>query len=93
MNRENLEGTSLQIRNFGTGRSRIVLIEPTDTSKGVYDPVRIDGCSVILWNGSVRSELSKFYMRVNSRPKRNEVFPGGISSAADDGLKKFVMGK
>ena len=91
MDRVRLEGTGLFVRNSGIGRSRIVFIEP-DVLVG-YDPIRIQGSSVILWNMSVRSELSKFYGRVNSRPRRNEVFPGGVSSAADDGLKKFIAGK
>ena len=87
--REKIAGTKLYVRNFGVGRSRILLIEPEDVTTG-YAPIRISGCSVILFNERVRSELSKFYYRVSSRPKRNKVFPGGISSAADAGLKQFV---
>ncbi len=91
MERVRLEGTDVFVRNFGIGRSRIVIIEPK-VMVG-YEPVRIQGCSVILWNGTMRSELSKFYTRVDSRPRRNEVFPGGISSKADIGLKLYAMGK
>ena len=86
--REKLPGTRLYVRNFGRGRSRITIIEPEDLTG--YDPVRISGCSVILFNQGVVSDLREFYRRVPSRPKRNEVFPGGIGSTADDSLKKFL---
>lgn len=88
MEREALEGTSIFVRNFGRGRSRITIIEPRNTTE--YDPIRISGCAIILFNKSVVSELSKFYGRVSSRPKRNEVFPGGIGSTADQSLKQFL---
>ncbi len=88
MDRERLEGTTIFVRNFGRGRSRITVIEPADTTE--YDPIRISGCSIILFNKSVVSDLSKFYRRVSSRPKRNEVFPGGIGSTADQSLKQFL---
>ncbi len=65
-----------------------MLVEPEVVEE--YDPVRIEGCSVILLNRSVVSELNKFYQRVNSRPKRNELIPGGIGSTADDSLKRFL---
>lgn len=88
--RTKLAGTNLYIRNFDAGRSRIVIIEPENVDSG-YEPIRIQGCSIILFNGNVRSELSKFYNRVNSRPKRNETFPGGIGSSADEALKLFAV--
>ena len=88
MDREPIPGTNIFIRNFGRGRSRITLIEPEQTTG--YAPIRIEGCSVILFNSSVVSELSRFYRRVNSRPKRNEIIPGGIGSTADLALKRFL---
>ncbi len=89
MKRMKLEGTGLHVRNFGVGRSRLTIIEPDDVACG-YDPIRIQGCSVILFNASVRPQLSKFYAQVYSRPRRNDVFPGGISSTADDSIKEYL---
>ncbi len=88
MNRVPIPGTKLHIRNFGRGRSRITIIEPEKTVD--YDPIRIEGCSVILFNRTVISELGNFYRRVNSRPKRNGIIPGGIGSTADLALKQFL---
>ena len=88
MERELLPGTNIYVRNFGSGRSRITLIEPEVVTD--YDPIRITGCSIVLFNGSVDRELGKFYRRVASRPKRNEIFPGGIGSTADHSLKKYL---
>ena len=89
MERYPLSDTNLYIRNFGKGRSRITIIEPENVTN--YDPIRISGCSVILFNDTVISELNKFYHHVASRPKRNKVFPGGIGSTADQGLKKYLQ--
>ena len=87
--REQIVGTTLWVRNFGAGRSRITVIEPTELTG--YDPVRLVGCSVLLWNGTMRAELRGLYMRENSRPKRNAVFPGGIGSSADAALKLYAL--
>ncbi|MEM7114090.1 MAG: hypothetical protein AAF614_16765 [Chloroflexota bacterium] len=89
MERQQIPETNLYVRNFGRGRSRITFIEPEDVSCG-YDPLRIEGCSVVLFNSSVGSELGRFYRRVGSRPRRNELIPGGIGSTADHALKKFL---
>ncbi len=90
MKREPIPTTDLYVRNFGRGRSRITLIEPRDIT-GEYDPVRIEKCSVILFNSSVRNELRRFYMSSVSRAQRNELIPGGVGSTADLAIKKFVL--
>lgn len=89
MERQKLKGTNLYVRNFGSGRSRIMIIEPETFDD--YDPIRVRGCSVVLFNLSVMSELGRFYARSKSRYSRNEVFPGGISSTADVAIKNTVL--
>jgi len=88
MKREKIPTTKLYIRNFGRCRSRITVIEPEKPTG--YDPVRIEGCSIILFNPQVRTELSKFYHQISSRPRRNRTIPGGIGSTADHAIKQYL---
>ncbi len=86
--REAIKGTNLYVRNFGRGRSRIMFIEPEKLTD--YAPIRIEGCSVVLFNASVIPDLAAFFEEADSRPKRGKAIAGGIGSSADESLKRFL---
>ena len=88
MDRQPIPNTTLYVRNLGKGRSRIMIIEPENLD--AYRPIKINNAATILYNDTVIPELKQLFEENNSRPRRHKVIPGGIGSAADEGLRKFL---